>query len=405
MEFIGESNRMLLNDFHEYLQEQKKNGKRIIGFSAHEFIPIELITALNIVPVPLIFAGNEEPTSIGGGFLTPTMCPFALSNLGVFEEIHQNNNNHELSFLKLIDGLISTNYCVADLLVNEFIADKYNLKLFNLHIPFLQREQHKAFFKAELKKFLNELSIFAQQKLDIQDFIRILEKMLQYRKIMNRLINSKVQFSEKLKIIHTHALFGINSINIKELDVFVNDIIIQSEKNNSNYEKKKKVILMGSSLFIGDNLIDIFEQINAEIVADASWLNIPFIKLDDEEKINQILSDLKQNSYSDDEKINKILDLYVEQFTCRPYSLHVVSDIEPFKAELDYLKELSQRFNSKAIINHIIKFCDLTGHHRQEMKNILMKNGFQVLNLERDFSQRMDGQLKTRIEAFLEMME
>lgn len=405
MEFNYENKRILFNDLNEFLNEQKKLGKKIIGFSAHEFIPVELINSLGILTIPFIFAGNEERTSIGGGFLTPTMCPFALSNLGLFEELHQNEPNLDFSFLKLIDGVISTNYCVADILVNEYISDKYNLKLFNLYVPYLQREPHKTFLKSELKRLLIELSEFAKKKLDIKEFIKNYEKSLQIRKIIHKLINSKVSFGEKLRIIQTCALFGINLIDTTELDTYVENCINHINYTDEDNNNKKKVILMGSSLFIGDSLIDIIEQTNAEIVIDTSWLNIPFIKLDDYDNTRKILAELTQETLSEDEKIDKILNIYLDQFSSRGYSLHIVSDIEPFKAEVNHLKELSQKFNTKSIINHIIKFCDITGHHRQDLKDILTKNGFQVLNLERDYSQRMDGQLKTRIEAFLEMIE
>ena len=67
--------------------------------------------------------------------------------------------------------------------------------------------------------------------------------------------------------------------------------------------------------------------------------------------------------------------------------------------------QIAKENNIKGIINHLIKFCDITGHHRHDFKTYLNEQDLLVLNLERDYSRSMQGQLRTRIEAFIEMLE
>ncbi|MCK4781277.1 MAG: 2-hydroxyacyl-CoA dehydratase, partial [Candidatus Lokiarchaeota archaeon] len=67
----------------------------------------------------------------------------------------------------------------------------------------------------------------------------------------------------------------------------------------------------------------------------------------------------------------------------------------------DHLKKTGRKLG---IINHIIKFCDHISIMSSHLKNRLQKKGIQVLNLERDYSRAIRGQLTTRIEAFLEMI-
>ncbi|MFX1464181.1 MAG: 2-hydroxyacyl-CoA dehydratase, partial [Promethearchaeota archaeon] len=67
----------------------------------------------------------------------------------------------------------------------------------------------------------------------------------------------------------------------------------------------------------------------------------------------------------------------------------------------DHFKKTGRKLG---IINHIIKFCDHISLMAPHLKNRLQERGIQVLNLERDYSRAIRGQLNTRIEAFLEMI-
>ena len=58
----------------------------------------------------------------------------------------------------------------------------------------------------------------------------------------------------------------------------------------------------------------------------------------------------------------------------------------------------------KGIINNILKFCDSYANTADLFKQEMNKEGILVLNLERDYSQNYIGQVKTRIEAFVDML-
>jgi hypothetical protein len=82
------------------------------------------------IPVPLIIAGDESRTTAGADYLTPTMCPFALSQIGSYL---QRENSDQFAFLNLLDAVIATNYCAADTLVNEWISrSRKNSMIFSI---------------------------------------------------------------------------------------------------------------------------------------------------------------------------------------------------------------------------------------------------------------------------------
>ena len=149
---LYESPTELLHTFEEYLQTQRAEGKKCIAYLAHEFVPPELILAMGAIPLPLIIAGDETVTTAGSDYLTPTMCPFALSLLGSFKDREE---HPRVKFLQYVDAVISTNYCAADTLINEWMADFAAIPRLTLHIPFLHDDHHHAYYFAELIRLIS----------------------------------------------------------------------------------------------------------------------------------------------------------------------------------------------------------------------------------------------------------
>jgi benzoyl-CoA reductase/2-hydroxyglutaryl-CoA dehydratase subunit BcrC/BadD/HgdB len=385
-------------EYYQFLQEKKAEGIKLIGYIAHEFIPEELIASLGAFPVPLIMAGDEERTTIGADYLTPSMCPFALSQIGAFE---QKNESRNFRYLNLLDGIIATNYCAADFLVNEWISDLNEIKLFHLHIPYLKRDHHIGFYRSELAKLIKELEIFTGNTFDPQRFVETALKWIAIRKDLLAVNEKGIIGSEFLKIIQQIRLFGPegpDGYNGTQGTTRIFQEDIKYLLNNLQPKEKLKspsVILIGASAFVGDNLMELIEECGGNVLIDNTWLG----NLSIYQKEFHALEKLGTNPTPD-----LILDFLTNRFRDNNISLHCTNEKDALGEYIENIEKLAKKSNTNAVINHMIKFCDITGHHRHEIKERLVKKGFHVLNLERDYSRSMKGQLKTRIEAFIEMI-
>ncbi|MCP4763397.1 MAG: 2-hydroxyacyl-CoA dehydratase [archaeon] len=388
---IYEDSRELFTEYYQFLQEQKLDGKKIIGYFAHEFIPDEIISAAGAIPVPLILAGDEERTTIGSDLLTPTMCPYALSQIGTFE-LHKDISRFK--FLSLIDGIIATNYCAADILVNEWISEKYDITFFKFHIPFLQRESHVLYFQKEIEKLASEICRYTGKEILPSNLIEEIKKYDIHAKIMSKISNSKIKGSEKVKIIQKLRLFGPHGGNLLEFDE-INKKLDDYLKKHSEEIQGYPIILAGCSVFIEDEIIQFIEDCGGNVIFDSTWLGNAFYVKDYKEKIEKI--ELEKS-------LESIYQLISEKFAQNDISLRCSTSHNPLSNYIENISSIAYENKTKAIIYHIIKFCDITGHHRDEIKNQLNDRGFQVLQLERDYSKSTKGQLKTRIEAFVEMI-
>jgi len=71
---------------------------------------------------------------------------------------------------------------------------------------------------------------------------------------------------------------------------------------------------------------------------------------------------------------------------------------------MDKLVQLAKEYKADGVIHCSLAFCDpyLVESHRVE--KVLKEHGIPMLKIETDYGQEDSGQLKTRIEAFFEML-
>jgi benzoyl-CoA reductase/2-hydroxyglutaryl-CoA dehydratase subunit BcrC/BadD/HgdB len=78
--------------------------------------------------------------------------------------------------------------------------------------------------------------------------------------------------------------------------------------------------------------------------------------------------------------------------------------MEDFDRRLKTIIDTVREYRIDGVVIEIIKFCDLWGVDSMPMVAALRKEGIPVLKLEREYAPGGEGQLRTRIQAFIESM-
>jgi benzoyl-CoA reductase/2-hydroxyglutaryl-CoA dehydratase subunit BcrC/BadD/HgdB len=71
----------------------------------------------------------------------------------------------------------------------------------------------------------------------------------------------------------------------------------------------------------------------------------------------------------------------------------------------DYIVQMVQDFSVDGVIYERMRYCDLWGGQILHVRQALKEAGIPLLEIEREYLLRAVGQLKTRVQAFLEMIE
>jgi benzoyl-CoA reductase/2-hydroxyglutaryl-CoA dehydratase subunit BcrC/BadD/HgdB len=78
--------------------------------------------------------------------------------------------------------------------------------------------------------------------------------------------------------------------------------------------------------------------------------------------------------------------------------------MEDFDRRLQTIIKTVREYRVDGVVIEIIKFCDLWGVDALPLVGALRKEGIPVLKLEREYSLSGEGQMRTRVQAFLESM-
>ena len=373
----------ILSEYSLYLKDKIEEGKKVIGFIAHDNIPEELIDAAGFIPLRMMFAGNDDLMNASHDYLPPSTCAFAQSSIGLFSL-----KPSQFNFLDLLDYFIVSNHCVSDICASEIISKYFNIPRLNFYISYTKNDNSLKYFKLELMDLKQQLEKIRGSEIPSED---LRESIIKYNKFKKRLLeinNLNIKSSEKLRIYQIAMLIGPEFL--PKLDEILHEF---REKTPQEPNKTKDLIVTGCSIFINDFLIDLIEESGGNVAFFDTWIGNSYL--------SQIFEEEKLNSEQDP------LDLFVHRFKNNIYGDHSVPNYLEFK--ISQIEKIYHDYKQKTgkklgVINHIIKFCDHISIMSAHFKNQLQEKGIRVLNLERDYSRANRGQLSTRIEAFMEML-
>ncbi len=352
------------------LKRLKGQGKKVVGYFC-QYVPVELIFAAGAIPVRL--AGGDYPTSVRGErFLRADACPFCKSCLGKFETD---------PLYQLTDALVFVNTCDMMRRLPEVVSANIKIPIFQLYLPRTAEPfgNRVAEFQRQvnlLKEWLTALTCESVDKDRLQAAIRennALRQGLTRLDEQRALMPPRIKGSEVFDLAHLswlleprQALSAIAQVNAQ--------IMVSAEPAAF----RPRLLLAGSILT--DQERDFLELIEAQadIVADVICTGVRFFA-----------GSIKLNH----DPLQNITDFYFNRIPCacrRPNDL--------------LYSQLRQLITGRAVQGIIYKtllYCD---SWRFEAKFLRQTLKLPLLEIDGDYSATNREQLRTRIEAFIEML-
>jgi benzoyl-CoA reductase subunit C len=368
-------------DYGLRAQELKSEGKKVIGYVC-SFVPLEIITAAGCIPFRV--RGNiHEPITKGDTLLETIVCPyyrscFDLSVKGKYD---------------FLSGLVIPHGC--DSMVRSFSAWSYALPYSYFHfvnIPTVCDESSFEFFNAELNTFRKSLVEFAGKAVTDEDLAKAI-----------RIYNEN---RDKVRILYEFRKANPPLISGTELTM---------------------VLTVGSSFPVGE-ANTLFDQVSAEIgrrkksplqggprifIDGACLDNIELIKLV-EELGGNVVADTICNGARDyfprtdvgGDPMNALAHRYLDKINCP--KTYRENKTGTFKGDIGFrfgdIGAYAREFKVDGAILYVYKYCDPFGFEVPARKAYYKSIKVPLLHLEDVYSAGTIGQLRTRIQAFLEMI-
>ena len=363
------------NSFDEY-EAAVAEGKKIVGIYC-EYTPRELVLAADAIPICLCgFSQSKIPHA--ETILPSTLCPLIKSSFGYVV-------TGSCPFFTSSEFVIAETTCDGKKKMYE-ILQRWK-PMFVLELT--QKPDEKEAFQHWLSE-VEKLKEYTEERLQVEITD---EKLREAIKFMNEERKTLKELQECLRV-HPVPISGYNMSlvfgrvfdreiymsHVKELLAELKDMIQRGEFVGQGDEKR--IMLTGCPTGLGaDKVIRITEECNAMVVCRESCTGMKSVDmLVDEDK--------------------PPLEAIAERYFQLPCSCMTPND-----GRLELLDQLVADFNVDGVIDLTWQACHtynieshIVAEHLQDKHNLPM------LHIETDYSESDVEQLRTRIEAFLEML-
>lgn len=366
--------RLAVSDPSDYIGQLKKaQAKKIIGYTC-SYTPEEVIMAAGAHPLRLF--GTKEHISLADSHLQSYCCSVVR---GILEE----GLSRRVDYL---DGMVFPHTCDS----MQRLSDIWRMNIpFGFHLDItlpvkLDTASAKDYMIDVLKKFRDDLG----QKLNVE----ISDDALQKAIATTNAIRQSIRAIYDTRNLYPHLMPGEDLYNIVRASMIMDRDRLAVMLAETAAELKERAagakpasvkrILLAGGMCNQPDVYAMIEESGGEIVWDDFCTGARYFTG---------LTD------TGSDPLSNIGERLLNRVVC------------PAKhADLDgrakHIIQLVKEKNAQGVIFLLFKFCDPHAFDYPYLKDLLEKAGIPLMNVEVDDSLPAGGQLKTRFEAFLEML-
>jgi benzoyl-CoA reductase subunit C len=375
----------LYQDRPRRVKELKAKGRKVIGYLCIHPV-LEMMTALDLVPYRL-FGDMREPITKADACLPPMVCPFLRSSLDLALK-------DKYAFL---DGMVMAHICD----VGERMAHIWRTYIDYPYFYFMDvpHTVHKAaleMFKEEIKGFQKSLESFTGKKLSSEKLKQAIEAHNDQRTLVRELYDLRkpapplITGTEVLQV-----MVALASIPVEEGNKLLREVINEIKQRKEKPQKQTARLLVWGSVIDDVSLIETIENVGANVVMDdicvgsrAHWSNVELTP----------------------DPLDGLAYRYLVGIKCPRTFREAALDQgrKNYMADLEnrfsYLKDYIKEWNVDGVILQSVKYCDTHGYEVPALRDYLNSLGLPSIYLEHDYSQGSLAPLRTRVQAFLEVL-
>jgi len=362
-------------------KELKGEGKRIMGYFS-TMVPVEIMSAAGFIPVRMKGDVNE-PITKADTHMETIVCPFVRN---VFDSALKGRYGY-------LDGIVIPHTC-------DSFSRTYDVWTCNLawsyshflNVPHLCDDPSLEFFKEILGTFMKSLERFTGKKISDEALAQKVEAYNQNRKAMKRLYELRKSSPPLISGVEMiRVLVAAMSLPVEESTELISQVTDEvKEREAGSGEPSTRIMIVGDQI---DDVssIEIVEKAGGRMVMDDTSVGSKVYWADVEVTQNPLEGIAERYL-----RKMKLPTIYGD--TERTYQ-------ENLEGRFGHIGQFIRDFKVDGVILFIYKYCDPYGFEVPATKSYIESFGIPVLYLEDEYSTSTLARLKTRIEAFLEMIE
>ncbi len=362
------------------VRELKAGGKRIMGYLCC-YPPLEMVTALDFVPFRVLGDMNEAITK-ADAYLPTIMCPFLRSafDLGLKERYD------------FLDGFVGAHVCDC----GEKLCHLWDYYLEPSYYHFIDFPHvvHRAsfdFLKEELNSFKTTLEGYAGKEMTPERLKQEISLHNQQRALVRELYELRKPDPPLLSGTETlKTVVALMSIPVEEGNELLREAIKEVKERKDGPQKKGARLLIWGSPIDDVAFIEMMEGMGANVVMDDTCVGS-----------RHYWPDVELTA----DPLDGIVHRYLADIKCpRTFRETTESYQKDLEARFSYLRDYAEEWKVNGVILQSMKYCDTHGYEVPALKDYLDGIGLPNLYLEHEYTMVALAPLRTRVQAFLEMI-
>jgi benzoyl-CoA reductase/2-hydroxyglutaryl-CoA dehydratase subunit BcrC/BadD/HgdB len=377
----------LFGQRQQEIQAEKEKGKKVIGYMCL-FAPTELILAADAIPVR-VNSGWYDTSKLGDRVVPVEVCPVIRSTIGA--------KMIELSpFLEQSDALISVLTCDGMTKLSEILSDYKTI--WGMNVPRVKDSQQSLrFWNDEIRHMKNQIEQFTGHKITRKKLKEAIETSHRATKAFRRLQELRkgnpVIMGRDAMLVNQTYQWDDKKRWTEKTEALCDELEARAQRKDWVCSPDtSRVMITGTPMFWPDNwkLPSLVEESNPQgiIVADEQCSG------------ERILNDpVGVDEWSMDDMLNAISDRYLMASTCPCFTSK-----DGNQDRINWLLNKVKDWNIQGVIYYVVRGCMLYAMEYTRVKKALDKINVPVYYLDTEYTREDVGQMKTRVEAFLEML-
>jgi benzoyl-CoA reductase/2-hydroxyglutaryl-CoA dehydratase subunit BcrC/BadD/HgdB len=375
------------------LAEARGRGMKVVGYLTGGYVPDELIYASGAIPLCLSHGGDARSAERALGLVPNIICPFARAQLG--EKLLRTN-----PFYTSLDLVVVPTTCqhlkeLAD------VWEHYGMvQVFKLGVPYdCQDDFELDYYKdrlAELKKTLEALTGQAITADRLNEAIAIYNRL---RGLLNRL--------SLLRRGPRPAISTLDFVRLGHLSMYA-DPVATCEALEAVYNaaapaaaegvaalsaglsaaKRPRVLLTGPALAFGDyDIIKMTADAGADVVVEEMFEGV--------RDYRQVVED----ATGPGDPLDRLARSYLLGKKPAAFARGAT------RKKVDFVLDLIEEFDVDGVLWYQLLCCEMYDEESYLFEQVLRERGIPMLTIESDYHNLDAGPVRTRLEAFVEIMQ
>ncbi len=352
----------------------KQQGKKVFGWFC-TYVPEEVIHAARILPIRITGYSEEVELDDGNAYFYINNCSFSRSclQLGL-------RGGYEF-----LDGVVGGSTCdgarrLFDLW-RHYIGTPFHQVI---TVPRKSTEPAHELYYQQVVEFQQRLEEFLGIKITDEALVKSIGVYNESRALLKKLYDFRKLDAPPVTGAETMEVLDASFRMPKELfNNYLKELLAEIEKSGNGYKGRARLMLVGS-VMANPEFVRCIEGQGGLVVADELCTSTRY--------------------WSDPVLLKKgeppLLSLsrrYLNNFPC--------ARMVPSDDRFNRIIALARDFNVDGVVSQIIRYCVSYAHDLPLLREKLGQVGVPVLALDVEYGTPGSGQIQTRVQAFLEMLE